>query len=80
MLTGTGQLFIQSETGIRPWTILKSLLIQEFVYRLISTDVHRKLFSTITNNDESFHQYLLMKEIDMHVCMEILKKMLIVII
>jgi len=67
LLTGTAQLFIRSETGIRSWGILKRLLMYEFGNRLTSADVHRKLSVRTKKSDETFHQYLLtMKEIGMH--------------
>ncbi|XP_045466745.1 uncharacterized protein LOC123675430 [Harmonia axyridis] len=63
-LKGLAKLFIQSQKGIRTWSILKRRLIQEFEVKVNSAQIHKILMFRRIRHDENVQEYvLIMREI-----------------
>lgn len=58
-LTGLAKLFVQSETGIKSWTQLRTMLSEEFTTKLSAAQLHKLLEKRTIRKEESLHEYLL---------------------
>lgn len=63
-LKGLAKLFVQSEKGIKSWSILKRKLKEEFEVKVSSAQIHKILMSRKKGYSESVQEYVLvMREI-----------------
>ena len=63
-LFGLANLFVQSERDLTSWRKFKSHLLSEFSKKIISAELHQKLYSRKMKRDESVQEYFLaMKEL-----------------
>lgn len=63
-LSGLAKLFVQSQGGVKSWSILKKRLIEEFEQTVSSSQVHKMLMTRKQKKEESVQEYtLVMREI-----------------
>lgn len=63
-LSGLAKLFVQSQGGVKSWSILKKRLIEEFEQKVSSSQVHKMLMTRKQKKEESVQEYtLVMREI-----------------
>ena len=58
LLKGAARLFIRSQSGVKSWSMLKEVLIEEFGAKITSIEVHRMLRNRKKRSNESCREYL----------------------